>query len=167
MVRQYDASRRKKAAERTREDILQAAMKLHWRGVTEFEPLAREAGCSLATLRKHFPSKEVLFRSCTQAFGETLTMPDLKTLSAIDDPTQSIEENVSELCRMHEAMFGYAWLGAQQRHNSPTLDAVMSDYERLADAITGIITRVDSKMISLVRGLLAFLSYRALRLSGL
>jgi len=56
MVRQYDSSRRKKAAEQTRKDILQAALKLHWEGITGFEPLAREAGCSLATLRKYFPS---------------------------------------------------------------------------------------------------------------
>jgi AcrR family transcriptional regulator len=166
MARQYDVSRRKKAAEQTRSGILQAAMKLHWHGITEFEPLAREADCSLATLRKYFPSKEVLFGSCTQAFGETLVMPDLLALGAITEPSESIEENVSELCRMHEAMFGYAWLGAHQRHNSPTLDAVMTDYEDLADAIAGIISTPDSQEYALVRGLLDFLSYRALRLSA-
>jgi len=166
MTRKYDARRRKKSAELTRTDILQAAMKLHWHGITEFEPLAREAGCSLATLRKYFPSKEVLFGSCSQAFGETLVMPDLPALSAIPEDSQRIEENVSELCRMHEAMFGYAWLGAQQRHNSPTLDAVMNDYEGLADEIAGIVTAQNPGKYSLVRGLLDFLSYRALRLSG-
>ncbi len=166
MTRQYNASRRKQAAEQTRQDVLQAAMKLHWQGITKFEPLAREAGCSLATLRKYFPSKEVLFRSCTQAFGETLAMPDLAALGTIEDISKRIEQNVSELCRMHEAMFGYAWLGAQQRHSSPTLDAVMNDYEGLADAIAGIITAQDSQKHPLVRGLLDFLSYRALRLSG-
>jgi len=166
MTRKYDARRRKKAAEQTRSDILQSAMKLHWHGITEFEPLAREAGCSLATLRKYFPSKEVLFGSCSQTFGETLVMPDLPALSAITDISQRIEENISELCRMHEAMFGYAWLGAQQRHNSPTLDAVMSDYESLADAIAGIISTPDTQEYALLRGLLDFLSYRALRLSA-
>ena len=166
MTRQYDASRRQQAADRTRQDILQAAMKLHWLGVTEFEPLAREAGCSLATLRKYFPSKELLFGSCTHAFGETLVMPDLLALGAISDPLKRIEQNVSELCRMHEAMSGYAWLGAQQRQNSPVLDAVMSDYEGLADAIAGFITVNNPTKFPIVRGLLDFLSYRALRLSG-
>jgi len=166
MVRQYDSSRRKKAAERTRQDILQAALKLHWQGITEFEPLAREAGCSLATLRKYFPSKEMLFGNCTQAFAETLTMPDLPALGAITDPAQRVEQSVSELCRMHEAMFGYAWLGAQQRKDSPTLDAVMCAYESLADAIAGIITPASSSKASPVRGFLDFLTYRALRLSG-
>ena len=166
MARQYDSSRRRKAAEQTRQDILQAALKLHWDGITEFEPLAREAGCSLATLRKHFPSKEMLFGSCTRAFAETVTMPDLKALGSITEPAQRIERSVSELCRMHEIMFGYAWLSAQQRKDSPTLDAEMSAYEGLADTIAEIITPFNSQKASLVRGLLDFLSYRALRLSG-
>ena len=166
MARQYDSSRRRKAAEQTRQDILQAALKLHWDGITEFEPLAREAGCSLATLRKHFPSKEILFGSCTRAFAETVTMPDLTALGSIIEPAQRIERSVSELCRMHEAMFGYAWLSAQQRKDSPTLDAEMSAYEGLADTIAEIITPFNSQKAPLVRGLLDFLSYRALRLSG-
>ena len=166
MTRKYDSSRRRKAAEQTRQDILQAALKLHWDGITEFEPLAREAGCSLATLRKHFPSKEILFGSCTRAFAETVTMPDLTVLGSIPEPAQRIERSVSELCRMHEAMFGYAWLSAQQRKDSPTLDAEMNAYEGLADTIAEIITPFNSRKAPLVRGLLDFLSYRALRLSG-
>ena len=166
MVRQYDSSRRKKAAEQTRQDIVQAALKLHWKGITGFEPLARQAGCSLATLRKHYPSKEALFKSCTQAFAETLTMPDLPALGAITEPTERIEESVSELCRIHEAMFGYAWHSAHQRKDSPALDAVMSAYEGLADAIAELIAPAGSSKAALVRGLLDFLTYRALRVSG-
>ena len=90
MVRQYDSSRRRKAAEQTRQDILQAALKLHWDGITEFEPLAREAGCSLATLRKHFPSKELLFGSCTRAFAETVTLPDLTALGSFASGSRGI-----------------------------------------------------------------------------
>lgn len=67
---------------------------------------------------------------------------------------------------MHEAMFGYAWLSAQQRKDSPTLDAEMNAYEGLADTIAEIITPFNSRKAPLVRGLLDFLSYRALRLSG-
>lgn len=166
MNRRYDSSRRKTAAEQTRRDILQAALKLHWQGITGFGPLAVEAGCSLATLRKHFPSKEKLFQNCTQTFAATVEMPDLQALGKITDQTRRIEDNVSELCRIHEAMFGYAWLGAHQRDNSPTLDAVMNSYEGLTDAITEIITSEISASSAVVRGLLDFLSYRALRLSA-
>ena len=166
MNRKYDSTKRKKAARQTREDILQAALKLHWEGVTEFGPLAREAGCSVATLRKHFPSKESLFQDCTRTFAETLTMPDLAALGEIDDPKQRIRKSVRELCRIHEAMFGYAWLSEHQRKDSPTLDAEMTGYEGLTVAIVEIVTPPGSTKAPFLRGLLDFLSYRALRLSG-
>ena len=166
MKRPYDSSRRRKAAERTREDILQAALKLHWQGITEFAPLALEAGCSVATLRKHFPSKEALFQNCTRTFAKTLRMPDLQALAQIIEPAERIHENVSELCRMHEAMFGYAWLSEHQRKDSPTLDGEMKGYEGLTDAIAGNIVPAESSKAPLVRGLLDFLTYRAFRLSA-
>jgi len=43
---------------------------------------------------------------------------------------------------------------------------VMSTYEGLADAIARIITPAGSSRAALVRGLVDFLTYRALRLSG-
>lgn len=166
MVRNYDASRRRKAAEQTRQEILRAALRLHREGVTEFEPLARAAGCSVATVRKHFPTREALFQGCTRAFAETLVLPDLSALAAIGDPARRIAAGVSELCRIHEAMFGYAWLSAQQRKDSPTLDAEMNAYEGLADAVAELLTPPGAAKAALVRGLLDFLTYRALRLSG-
>jgi AcrR family transcriptional regulator len=166
MVRNYDASRRRKAAEQTRQEILRAALRLHREGITEFEPLARAAGCSVATVRKHFPTREALFQGCTRAFAETLVLPDLSALAAISDPAQRMEASVAELCRIHEAMLGYAWLGAQQRKDSPTLDAEMNAYEGLADAVAELIARPGAAKAALIRGLLDFLTYRALRLSG-
>jgi AcrR family transcriptional regulator len=166
MARRYDSSRRRRIAEETRQSILRAALKLHWQGITEYEPLAREAGCSLPTLRKHFPTKEALYRNCTRTFAETLTMPDLASLAEIANSTRRLEESVSELCRIHEAMFGYAWFAAHVRKNSPTLEAEMTAYEGLAYAVAKIITPENSPKASVVRGLLDFLTYRALRLSG-
>jgi AcrR family transcriptional regulator len=166
MSRRYDSTRRKQAAERTRRDILQAALKLHWEGITEIEPLAREAGCSVPTVRKHFPTKEDLFRNCTRTFGESLAMPDLAALGAIADPHRRFEECVSELCRIHEAMFGYAWASARLRHESAVLDEALTAYEGLADAVAGILLPADAPSRPAVRGFLDFLTYRALRLSG-
>lgn len=166
MIRPYDSSRRVKAAEQTRKDILQAALKLHWEGITGFEALALEAGCSVATLRKYFPSKESLFKNCTRTYAETLEMPDLSALGGITGHALRIEKGVSELCRIHEAMLGYAWLSAQKRQESPTLDAEMTAYEGLTDAIAGIITPTESAKAHFIRGLLDFLTYRAMRLSA-
>ena len=166
MTRRYDSSRRKQTAADTRQRILAAALKLHWEGITAFEAVAREARCSLPTVRKHFPSKESLFRDCTRTFAESLTMPDLASISQIVDPTHRLEECVSELCRIHESMFGYAWFSAHARRESPILDAEMNGYEGLADAIVEIIAPEGRGKASVLRGLLDFLTYRALRLSG-
>jgi AcrR family transcriptional regulator len=166
MVRKYDSSRRREAAGQTRRAILRAALELHRQGITAYAPLAREAGCSVATVRKHFPTRETLFQNCTRTFAETLVLPDLAELGAIADPEQRVAESVAELCRIHEAMFGYAWLGAQQRGDSPTLDAEMAAYEGLADAVAEIVTPPGSARTALIRGLLDFLTYRALRQSG-
>jgi len=166
MTRRYDSRKRRQAAEQTRQDIVRAALKLHWEGITEFEPLAREAGCSLPTLRKHFPNKEALFRVCTRTFAGTLILPDLAALGAIGDPTRRLEQSIDELCRIHEAMFGFAWLAAHQRRASPILAAEMRAYDGLADAIAEIIAPAGSPGAATVRGLLDFLTYRALRRSG-
>ena len=85
MIRKYDSSRRREAAEKTRRDILQAALRLHWEGDTRYESLAEAAGCSVATVRKYFPAKEELFRNCTRTFAESLRMPDLEALGALYD----------------------------------------------------------------------------------
>ena len=166
MGRAYDSSRRKKVASKTRGEILQAALKLHWEGNTDYEQLALEAGCSLATVRKHFPNKETLFLNCTQAFAESFTLPDLTLLTDIGSAPERLTECIAELCRVHEGMFGYAWLAACERDNSPILDAVLHDYDRLTDGIAEIISSHSALKGPVVRGLLDFLTYRALRLGA-
>ena len=166
MKRRYDSSRRQAGARQTRRDILQAALRLHWEGITEYEPLARAAGCSVATVRKHFPTKESLFRNCTRTFADSLEPPDLKALGGIGDARLRIAACVAELCRIHEAMMGYAWLCARLREDSPTLDGEMANYEALTEAIVALILTPGQAAFGLVRGLLDYLSYRALRLAG-
>lgn len=166
MGRPYDSTRRKKASEQTRQDIVRAAVKLHWEGVTEFDAIAAEAGCSVSTVRKHYPTKEHLFRDCTRAFGETLEMPEPEAIGGIAAREARIERAIRELFRVHEAMLGYAWHAARLRVDSPTLDALMASYEQLADVMAEIVTSPDPRRAGLVRGLLDFLSYRALRTSG-
>lgn len=166
MTRNYDSTRRRQAAEQTRQDIVRAALKLHWEGIMELEPLALAAGCSLPTVRKHFPTKEALFRDCTRTFSESLVPPDLASVAAVSDPAQRLDEGVSELCRIHEAMFGYAWHAAHLRKDSAVLDAEMAAYDGLADAVVRIVAPAGSPHARAMRGLLDFLTYRALRLSG-
>jgi AcrR family transcriptional regulator len=164
--RRYDSTRRRTASEQTRRDIVRAALRLHWEGVTNFDAMALEAGCSVSTVRKHYPTKEHLFRDCTRAFGQTLEMPDPAAIAGVEDAEARTEHAIRELFRVHEAMLGYAWHAARQRFDSPTLEALMTSYEQLAEAIAEIVASPDPRKAGLMRGLLDFLSYRALRLSG-
>ena len=166
MARKYDSSRRKQAAAETRRKILEAALKLHWEGITEFAPLAEEADCSLPTLRKYYPTKESLFRDCTRTFAESLDLPDLEAIAQLPHPEQRLEQGIAELCRIHEAMFGYAWHSGFARRDSPTLDAEMQAYEGLADAVTDLLAGPTPAKRPALRGLLDYLTYRAFRLSG-
>jgi AcrR family transcriptional regulator len=166
MVRRYDSRRRREAAENTRREILQAALRLHWEGVTEFAPLAEEAGCSVATVRRHFPTREDLFRDCTRTFAERLVLPDFEALAAIEDRGERLASAVNEACRVHEAMLGYAWLAERERDTSPTLAAELDNYTGLADAVAGLLFPVPSPAGRFARGMLDHLTYRALRLSG-
>ena len=76
-----DASRRSAAAQRTREQIVAAAFHLHGEGVVQVEELARAARVSVATGRKRFPNREILFENCT-AFGLS-SEQTRKTMSGI------------------------------------------------------------------------------------
>jgi AcrR family transcriptional regulator len=166
VARQYDSSRRKRAAEQTRQAILTAALKLHWEGITEFAALAEEAGCSLATVRKHYATKEAVFRDCTRAFSEQVVMPDVAAIAVLPDRRARIEAAIGELARMHALMFGYAWHSAYLRDESPSLDAIMQQYDDLVDALSEVIAPAGSTKSQTIRGLTDFLSYRALRVSG-
>lgn len=166
MSRTYDSTRRREVAQQTRRDILRAALALHWEGITDFGSIAREAGCSVATVRKHYPTKEHLFRDCTGTFAESLVMPDPAAIAQIADDRLRLDRAIRELCCVHEAMFGYAWHSAYLRSESPTLDEIMAGYEQLADALAEVVVPAESPVHGLVRGLLDFLSWRALRTSG-
>ena len=63
-------------------------------------------------------------------------------------------------------MFGYAWFSAHARRDSPTLDGEMKAYEGLADAMADIIAPQDRDRKPALRGMIDFLTWRALRVAG-
>ena len=166
MVRPYNSKRRKRVADGTRKSIVRAAVKLHWSGTTEFEKIADQAGCSLATVRKHFPTKEALYKDCTQVVIQALDLPDPRALAALADPPARLRQSLEELCRIHESMLGYAWHSGHARQHSETLERVMNDYEALTDAIAEVVAPAHTPKAPVVRGLLDYLTYRAMRLSA-
>jgi len=172
MTRAYDSSRRAKQARRTQLRILDAAVALHRLGITEYEPLAKAAGVSTATVRKYFPNKETVFRGCTAHFFASFEAPELEAAATLSDPGERIARVSAELCRAHEETHDLIWhsyVGAQQ---SPALAGAI-------EALTGLVAGaadvvVDGPGLALdgdarneararVRALLDTLTYRAFR----
>lgn len=160
-------------AQKTREAILEAAFRLHGQGVLDVESLAREANVSVATVRKHFPTRELIFEGCT-AFGMHLVpMPDLDGIAAIEGPTDRTWETVRQVYVLHEALFGQEWAGFKLEDESPALAAVLKQIEGVIVAAAEVVAVAwparagsDGAFQGLVSGMLSPLTYRALRVQS-
>ncbi len=173
MPRSYDASRRQQAANRTREAILAAAFRLHGMGLLDLETLAQEADVSLATVRKHFPTRELLFEGCTAYGMHQVTLPDVGAIASIADPVERTREAARQAYATHEQLFGQVWGAYRLEDESPALAAVLAQSDELLEVIAGLIVDawpLDEDRVKQTRGfvigLLNPLTYRALRRYG-
>ena len=175
MSRKYDASRRVEMAQKTRDAILAAAFRLHGQGILDMESLAREANVSVATVRKHFPTRELIFEGCT-AFGMHLvSMPEFEALGAIEDSEDRTRETVKQVYSLHEALLGQAWVGFKLEDESPSMANVLRQIEGVVGAASDVIAAAwpgraagGPAFRGLISGMLSPLTYRALRVqSGL
>lgn len=173
MARKYDSTRRAEAAQKTREAILDAAFKLHGMGIIDFDALAAEANVSLATIRKYYPSREDLFAGCTEWGMRYAAMPDMDRIAVTAEPEDRLRLTVEQVHTLYESLFGQIWGTYQYQNESPVLTAVMDEFEHIIGPIIDLVFEVwpselgdDPEARGLVRGLLSFLTYYALRREG-
>jgi AcrR family transcriptional regulator len=175
MTRRYHSPRRAAMAEQTRLDIVEAAIRLHAGGVTEFADLAREAGVALPTVRKHFPTRERVFEACTAHIAETGEPFPLADLARISDPARRISASVRRLYQLFEARLGLTWTAYRMAGDSPAFAHVLERNQALIRRIAEMLVdgsgakfpdgRRDT-IVAFVRGLLSPLAFRAMRLEG-
>jgi AcrR family transcriptional regulator len=172
-TRKYDASRRVEAAQRTREAILAAAFRLHGTGVFDMESLAAEANVSVATVRKHFPTRELLFESCTAWGMHFVELPDLDLIASVATATARARVAIRQTYAFHESLFGQVWEAFKLEDQSPALARTVQRIEGLVDTIADLVVdswRTEPEQRAEVKGLvvalLSPLTYRALRLHG-
>ncbi len=173
MTRSYTSRRRAESAAQTRQAIVDAAIKLHGEGITTLAAVADEAGVSLPTVTKYFPTRDDLFDACTTHVATHLQYPSPETLAAIEDPGERLQRVVREVYRLNEETFGQSWTGYKLEGESPVLAEAIAEYERLVALLADTLpfemaaTGEDSAA-RFVRAALSPLTYRALRLkSGL
>jgi AcrR family transcriptional regulator len=171
--RKYDASRRIALAQKTREAILETAFRLHGQGIVDLESLAKEADVSVATVRKHFPTRELLFEGCT-AFGlHSVPSPDLEVVALIEGAADRAREAVRQVYTLHEALLGQVWVGFKFEDESPSLAAVLKQIDGIVAAAAEVVvaawpSRAGSgdPFRGFVAGMLSSLTYRALRVQA-
>ena len=173
MARKYDSTRREEAAKKTRQAIVEAAFELHGLGIIEYEAVAEKANVSLATVRKHFPTREALFEGCTSWGAHNAPFPDLALLRSTEDPAELLRLCVSQTFALYESLFGQMWTGLTYVRESVVLQRVTSDLTSLVDQLADLVMErwpelpaPAAEARGYLRGLISFLTYRALRHDG-
>lgn len=171
MTRIYHSRRRAESAAHTRQVIIEAAIKLHGEGITTLSAVADEAGVSLPTVNKYFPTREDLFAACTTHVAANLEYPSPETVRAIKNPGDRLRRVVQEVYRLHEETFGQLWTGYKLEDESPVLAQAIANHEglvaMLADTLVYDHAASDRDTVTrFVRAALSPLTYRALRLKN-
>jgi AcrR family transcriptional regulator len=151
---------------------VEAAVKMHGQGNMALAAVADEAGVSLATVNKHFPTREDLFDACTRHHASNLTYPSPEELAAIPDAGERLYQTVRTIYSLHEQGFGQMWSGYKLVDESPVLAKAVADYEALTNSLADVLvggrasTPGYEQTARFVRAILSILAYRALRLQG-
>lgn len=170
MGRSYHSPKRMQSKEQTIREILDAAVKLHGQGITELSSVAREAGVSLATVVKYFPTREALFEGCTTHFLKAHPFPSPAEWAQIQHPGERLARVVAELYAGMEASFGQAWTAYRLAEESPVMAGMVRGIESFcreaARVVVGELVPAErvAPTIAFVAGMLSPLTYRSLRL---
>lgn len=171
MTRKYDSRRRAENANNTRQAIVDAAVRLHGEGISTLATIAEEAGVSLPTLNKYFPTREDLFSACTSQHAAQLEYTLPETFLAIQNPGDRLRGVVEEAYRLNEVTFGQMWLGYRLEDESPVLTQAISNYENLIIMLAETLPYDNAvgdqdTVRRFVRAALHPFTYRALRLKN-
>jgi AcrR family transcriptional regulator len=100
MTRKYELKRRAEGQERTRQRIVEAALRLHGTvgpARTTISAIAEQAGVRRMTVYRHFPDERALFEACTAHGYATFPPPDPAPWRGIDDPEERLRRGLGEL----------------------------------------------------------------------
>jgi AcrR family transcriptional regulator len=88
----------------TRQDIVEAAVRLHGSvgpAATTVSAVAQEAGVTRLTVYRHFPDAEALFAACSAHWGRSQTYPDVAAWLALRDPADRLRFALADLYRFY------------------------------------------------------------------
>lgn len=142
--RRYRKRRRAELEEHTRQQITEAAVRLHGSvgpARTTVSAVAREAGVQRSTVYRHFPTDVELFEACSQHWLSLNPPPDPGAWSGIADPAERLRAALAEL---------YEWYGwAEPMLVNTTRDApLVPAMEKPARAFRTFLEEVHAALMS-------------------
>jgi AcrR family transcriptional regulator len=109
----------------TRQDIVEAAVRLHGSlgpAATTVSAVALEAGVTRLTVYRHFPDAETLFAACSAHWGRGQTYPDVSAWLSVRDPGERLRVALADLYRFYA-------------EGEPMLTRIHRDHEALPETI--------------------------------
>jgi len=174
--RRYDMGARADAVAETKTRIVAAAMELHAkRGVqgTRWEEIAEQAGISLATMYRHFPSLKELVPACARTVFDLIAPLTVEQATAKYAKLDDTADRLAFLVRANVHCYGRGenWLHAAYRERDfiPELDAALRIIQDSLRALTEAATqrRLGKAEQATLFTLLDFPFYKSLRSAGL
>ncbi len=102
--RAYRMDKRAQDVASTRQDIVEAAVRLHGSvgpAATSVSAVAQEAGVTRLTVYRHFPDAEALFAACSAHWGSGQTYPDVPAWLQVSDPVERLHVGLTDLYRFY------------------------------------------------------------------
>ncbi len=137
-TRAYDNSRRKEMEADTIRRIVRATVELHARkgavGTTHAE-IAEAAGVSLATVYKHFPSREALVPHCTGMVKQQAPQIDVHAILQTPCQEERMRRLVQALYRQHRYFQPWMRWAARDTLSLPALAQIMEEDSRQTESL--------------------------------
>jgi AcrR family transcriptional regulator len=140
--RKYELKERGRRQAQTRQRIVEAAVELHTSlgpARTTISAIAERAGVERHTVYAHFPDDRMLFRACSEHWTARHPLPDLATLTAIDDPARRLRRVLQELYAWYESVEDDLALFLRDAFvpaNAEVLAETTADLSALGDAVS-------------------------------
>jgi AcrR family transcriptional regulator len=132
--RRYDRTLRQAASEEARRRIVEAAAALHARhgGLgTSHAMIAREAGVSVPTVYKYFPTREALIPACTGLVaGRAPLALDSRIFDGLRRVPDRIRALVRSVFRLHAYLAPWSRWSERDAAGIPALEAVLGEWRK-------------------------------------
>ncbi|UTR10345.1 TetR/AcrR family transcriptional regulator [Evansella sp. LMS18] len=171
--RSYNSELREKRKQSTINNIIMSTYQMHSEGITDIKTIAENAGVSVPTIRKYFPTNEDLFKGCAAHFMKINKLPEIYRYFHIDSLEDKVSAIVTDFYSFHEDTMELVWLSFRLTEESKVMRNSTLQNEAIVKAAAEVLLKETTipedrrkQVQGYVQGLLHPLFYRTLRVTG-